>query len=171
MDIHAEREFRDFVAARSPALYRSAYLLTGHPQQAEDLLQTALVRVALRWRRIRTAPEAYARRVIYHQQVDRWRLRSWGREVSTAEVPEHVGRDHAADADLRISVAAALRRLPPRQRAVIVLRYLEDLSEADAAAVLDVTVGTIRSTTARALTRLRSDCPELAPHLKQEAPR
>ncbi|MEN3360015.1 MAG: hypothetical protein V7637_3997 [Mycobacteriales bacterium] len=164
MDPVEEREFREFVAARGQALYRTAYLLTGHHQQAEDLVQTALSRVPPRWRRIRSQPEAYVRRILYHEQVNRWRLRSWGRETSVREPLERSDeRDRTADVDLRLSVGAALRRLTPRQRAVLVLRFYEDLPEADAAAMLDVSVGTIRSTCSRALARLRADCPDLNP--------
>jgi RNA polymerase sigma-70 factor (sigma-E family) len=164
MDPNAEREFREFVAARSAALYRAAYLLTGQHEQAEDLVQGALARVALRWRRIRRNPESYARRILYHDQVSRWRRRSWGRETLAATVPERpAAGDAAADTDLRLALAGALRRLPPRQRAVLVLRFYEDLPEREAAALLDVSVGTIRSTTFRGLARLRALCPELDP--------
>ncbi len=162
MDAESEREFREFVAARAGALFRSAYLLTGQREQAEDLLQTVLARVARRWRQIHLQPEAYARRALYHEQVSRWRLLSWGRETAAGAVPDAAAPgDEAAAVDLRVSLAAALRRLTPRQRAVVVLRYLEDLAETDVAAVLDVSVGTVRSTAYRALARLRADCPEL----------
>jgi RNA polymerase sigma-70 factor (sigma-E family) len=162
MDPAAEQEFREFAAARSPALFRVAYLLTGHREQAEDLLQTALARVALRWRRIRGAPEPYARRVIYHEQVNRWRLRSWGRELATGRLPERADpNDRVGDVDLRMALAEALRLLPARQRAVIVLRYYEDLPEREVAALLDVTVGTVRAHASRGLVRLRASCPEL----------
>jgi RNA polymerase sigma-70 factor (sigma-E family) len=170
VDADAEREFRDFVARQAGALYQSAYLLTGDRQHAEDLLQSALTRVALRWRRIRTSPEAYARRVLYTGAVDRWRHPAWRRERATARLPEPAPeQDPAADVDLRLAVVDALRRLTPRQRAVLVLRYLEDLPEAEAAAVLDVSVGTIRSTTYKALARLRVLWPEIDPHDSKEA--
>ena len=161
MDAEAEAEFGRFVTARSAALFRTAYLLTGDRHEAEDLVQTTLERVAQRWRRIGHSPEAYARRVLYHQQVERWRLRSFRREMPVDQVPEAGRGDHAAGADLRVSLEAALRRLTRRQRAVLVLRYFEDLPEAEAAALLDVSVGTIRSTASRALARLRFLCPEL----------
>jgi RNA polymerase sigma-70 factor (sigma-E family) len=158
MDAEAEREFREFVAARSGALFRSAYLLTGQREAAEDLLQTVLAKVALRWSRIDGRPDPYVRKALYHEQVGRWRRR--GREVFG--VPETVAPgDHAASTDLRLSLAAALRTLTVRQRAVIVLRYVDDLPEAEVAAALDVSVGTVRSTASRALARLRSTCPEL----------
>lgn len=159
MDAEAEREFREFVAARSGALFRSAYLLTGQREAAEDLLQTVLARIARRWRRIDGAPEAYVRRALYHEQVASWRRRRWAPGGAVPDVP--APGDHAADTDLRLALAAALRTLTARQRAVIVLRYVEDLPEAEVAAVLDVSVGTVRSTASRALARLRTSCPEL----------
>jgi RNA polymerase sigma-70 factor (sigma-E family) len=162
MDQLAEQEFREFAAARSAALFRVAYLLTGHRQQAEDLLQSALAKVAMRWRRIHTAPDQYARKVLYHEQVGRWRLRSWGREAPSAALPERAEpADRIDAADLRLSLARALRRLPPRQRAVVVLRYYEDLPEREVAALLDVSVGTVRAHGSRGLARLRELCPDL----------
>lgn len=170
MDADAEREFRDFVAARSAALFRSAYLLTGQREQAEDLLQGVLAKVARRWTRIRLQPDAYVRRALYHEQVSRWRRRSWGREAAYGSVPDRAAPgDATAAVDLRLALAAALSRLTPRQRAVVVLRYVEDLAETEVAAVLDVSVGTVRSTAHRALARLRADCPELVE--TEEAPR
>ncbi len=139
-------------------------------QQAEDLLQGALAKAALRWRRIRSDPEANVRRILYRDQVSRWRLRSWGRETPAAAVPERAdARDPVGDADLRLSLAGALRRLPPRQRAVLVLRFYEDLDERQAAELLEVSVGTIRSATWRGLARLRTLCAGL--ELTPEAPR
>ena len=161
MDPDAEAEFDRFVQASSPALFRAAYLLTGNRHEAEDLLQTTLEKCALRWRRLDPMPLAYARRVLYHLQVDRWRRRSFGRETSVDVVPETAGSDPAADTDLRRTLAAALGLLTRRQRAVLVLRYVEDLSEVEAADILDVSVGTIRSTASRALARLRVLCPDL----------
>jgi RNA polymerase sigma-70 factor (sigma-E family) len=159
MDADAEREFREFVAARSAALFRSAYLLTGQREAAEDLLQTVLARVARRWTRIDGPPEAYVRRALFHEQASIWRR---GRQVLPGRVPDAAAPgDHAASTDLRLSLAAALRTLTARQRAVIVLRYVEDLSEREVAAVLDVSIGTVRSTAFRALARLRVLCPDL----------
>jgi RNA polymerase sigma-70 factor (sigma-E family) len=167
MDAQAEREFREFVAARSAALFRSAYLLTGQREQAEDLLQTVLAKVARRWSRIEGSPDSYVRKALYHQQVAWWR-RHGGRE--TLGVPERsASGDHAATTDLRLSLAAALARLTARQRAVVVLRYVEDLPESAVAEVLDVSVGTVRSTAHRALARLRTSCPDL--NVSEEAPR
>lgn len=172
MDAEAEREFREFVAARSAALFRSAYLLTGQREQAEDLLQTVLAKVARRWRQIKLQPEAYSRRALYNEQVSRWRLGSWGRETVRDRLPEPAAPgDHAAATDLRLTLAVALRRLTARQRAVLILRYAEDLSENEVAAVLEISVGTVRSTASRALARLRSDCPELVTTPTEEVPR
>jgi RNA polymerase sigma-70 factor (sigma-E family) len=167
MDAEAEREFREFVAARSVALFRSAYLLTGQREAAEDLLQTVLARVARRWDKISGQPDAYVRKALYHQQVAWWRRRA-GRE--TLGVPERSAPgDHAATTDLRVSLAAALRTLTARQRAVVVLRYVEDLPDSAVANVLDISIGTVRSTAHRALARLRVSCPEL--DVSEEAPR
>ncbi len=116
MDPDAERQFRDFVAARSAGLYRVACLLTRDHGQAEDLLQGVLAKVALRWHRIRQDPEAYARRALYHDQVSRWRRLSWGRETPAPVVPERADvRDRTADTDLRLALAAP--RGPTRPRA------------------------------------------------------
>lgn len=162
MDQATEHEFRVFVRDRSTALLRLAFLLTGGDEHAaEDLLQTALIRAVDRWDRIGN-PEAYVRQVMYHQQVSRWRLKWPRREVQVAEVPEQTMRDDGPDTvDLRLMVQAALGRLTPRQRTVLVLRFFEDLPEAEVARLLGVGVGTVRSTTHRSLARLRELAPEL----------
>jgi RNA polymerase sigma-70 factor (sigma-E family) len=165
MDADAEREFRDYVAARQAALFRTALLLTGHRQDAEDLLQTAFVKLATRWTRVRRAdsPDAYVRKILYHQQVGRWRRSRHRREYATTDVPEvNPAADPAGDAVLRLSLAQALGQLTPKQRAVIVLRYYEDLPEAEVAEILGCAVGTVRSQTHRTLARLRASFPELA---------
>ncbi|RBQ14051.1 SigE family RNA polymerase sigma factor [Spongiactinospora rosea] len=161
MDDDAERAFREFVTARSPALMRVAYLLAGGDQHAaEDLLQSALARTFAKWRSIES-PEAYVRQAMYRQQVSWWRL-AWRRnEMAVAEPPETSGPDEAHSAELKIVVRRALARLTPRQRAVLVLRYFEDLPESTVAAQLGCTVGTVRSTAHRALARLRELSPEL----------
>src|SRR5882757_3282005 len=105
MDADTEQEFREFVAARWGSLYRAALLLTGQREAAEDLVQAALVRTVNRWHRL-DQPEAYLRKVMYFQQVSRWRLRSWGRERGTDEMPESPDwRDLTAETDMRLSVA------------------------------------------------------------------
>ncbi|MER5420730.1 SigE family RNA polymerase sigma factor [Streptosporangium roseum] len=158
MDAAEERRFREFVSARSPALMRLAYLLTGGDQHAaEDLLQTALARTVARWRSVE-APEAYVRQAMYRQQVSWWRRR---RETVVAEPPGRALADGTHGTDLRIDMRRALARLTARQRAVLVLRYYEDLPEAEVAGILGCSVGTVRSTAHRSLARLRELAPEL----------
>lgn len=158
--------FDAFATARLPALSRVAYLLTGDHHAAEELLQNALVLVAARWKRVAAAddPLAYARRVLYNEHVSGWRRDRHRRaEYSTDQLPERVaGRDEASDTVRRVVMRDALGRLTPRQRAVIVLRFYEDLSEAEAAEVLGCSVGTIKSQTHHSLGRLRVLAPELA---------
>ena len=157
MDDQAREDFRTYVAARSPALLRTAYLLTGNRADAEDLLQTALAKTYLAWDRIREreAVDGYVRRVMVNTQTSWWRRRKVD-EHPTGELPERsAGRDETADLDLHDALWTALATLPKRQRAMVVLRYYEDLSEAETARVLGVSVGTVKSTTSRALVKLR----------------
>jgi len=163
MDAEAREHFREFVANRSSALLRTAVLLSGGDRHAaEDLLQSALVKAAGRWQRI-DEPEAYVRQILYRQQISRWRLKWRRREVTVAEPPETAtATDASAAAELRLVLRAALSRLTARQRTVLVLRYFEDLPEADVARLLGCSVGTVRSTTHRSLARLRTLAPELA---------
>ena len=169
MDPVAEGEFRKWAAARQGVLFRTALLLTGHRQDAEDLLQTALVKVALHWGRVtRTgSPDGYARKIMYNQLVSWRRLARTRREYATATPPDIAGRDPAADSMLRLALGQALRRLTPRQRAVIVLRFYGDLPESEVAEILSCSVGTVRSQTYRALARLRALCPELPDALEE----
>lgn len=155
-------EFRLFAASRSSSLLRSAMVLTGDRQLAEDLVQEALARTFLAWGRIRNVgnAEAYARRVMYHQAFAGWRRRRIS-ESPVADVPDRPAGQHAADPDTRIALRTALFRLTPRQRAVLVLRYYEDMAEADVAALLGCSVGTVKSQTHKALARLRLIAPEL----------
>ncbi|GIF76883.1 SigE family RNA polymerase sigma factor [Asanoa siamensis] len=132
--------FHEFVVQRSPALSRRAYLLTGDHQLAEDLLQNALAKTYRHWRRI-SDPEAYVRRAMYHQQVSWWRQRRLTERLESEPV-ERAGTDHSDATALRLTVAAALRQLTPRQRAVVVLRFYEDLTEPQVAEVLGCSVGT-----------------------------
>ncbi|MDH2428759.1 SigE family RNA polymerase sigma factor [Sphaerisporangium sp. TRM90804] len=162
MDVAEERRFREFVTARSPALMRLGFLLTGGDQHAaEDLLQTALAKVVTRWNRIEE-PEAYLRQVMYRQQVSWWRLASRRRETVVAQAPDVAGRDDTHAADLKLVLRHALTRLTARQRAALVLRYFEDLPEAEVAVIMGCSVGTVRSTVHRSLARLRAVAPELA---------
>lgn len=156
-------DFDGFVRARTPALLRAAYLLTGDQYLAEDLVQIALVRTHRAWSRIREqSPEAYTRKVMYHQHVSWWRQRR-GRETLRADPQENPGpaRDEASTVVIRLTMREALQRLPARQRAVLVLRYFEDHTEAETAELLGVAVGTVKSQAARALARLRAIAPEL----------
>jgi RNA polymerase sigma-70 factor (sigma-E family) len=149
--------FDEFVAVRGQALHRTAYLLTGDWAMAEDLLQTALARAYPRWSRIeRDNPEAYVRKALVNTWSSWWR-RKWRGEAPTDRLPDAAGPDAYADADRRDAVRDALRRLPPRQRAVVVLRFHEDMTEAQVAAALGISVGTVKSQTSKALEHLRSD--------------
>jgi RNA polymerase sigma-70 factor (sigma-E family) len=149
-------EFDAFVAARSPNLLRTAYLLTGDRHAAEDLLQTALAKSWFAWRRIDSAPEAYVRRVIATTYATWWRRR-WRVERPTGEVPDTGEPDQTASIDTRDALWRALAALPRRQRTVVVLRYFEDLSEAEIAATLGISTGTVKSSASRALATLRRD--------------
>ena len=153
-------EFDTFVRTRTPALLRLGYLLTGDQHLAEDLVQSALARTLLAWPRLHTSAEAYTRTTMYHLQVSWWRRRKIV-ETFPGELPDGPGVDNTAGAAFRISLEQALSRLTPRQRAVLVLRYFEDRSEAEAAAILKCSIGTVKSQTARALARLRTVAPEL----------
>jgi RNA polymerase sigma-70 factor (sigma-E family) len=155
-----EAEFTEWAAGVQRQLVRSAYLLTGDPDLAQDLVQEALLKVALRWARLRTGnPTAYARTVIVRDNVSWWRRR---REYPTGW---GAGRSEAAevssDPDAVLVVRRALGRLTPAQRAVVVLRHFDDLTERETAEVLSVSIGTVKSQNAAALARLRERAPEL----------
>jgi RNA polymerase sigma-70 factor (sigma-E family) len=154
--------FEEYVAARRGALLRTAYLLTGHREDAEDLVQVALVKVVPKWSRIADDPEPYVRKVLVHESVSRWRRRRW-REVHTDRLPDAPIEGPGAD---RVALQEALARLAPRQRAVVVLRYYEDLTETEAARVLGVSVGTVKSQARDALARLRELVPNLTDDLE-----
>lgn len=155
-------EFAAFARACRPRLLRAAYLICGDVHLAEDLLQSALVKVALRWSRLRDGqPEAYIRTVLYRDVVSWWRRQR--REVTVAVPPDLRVPDAGGDeVPLRVVFARALARLTPKQRAVLVLRFFEDYTEARTAQVLDVSIGTVKSQTAVALRRLRELAPELS---------
>lgn len=155
-----EREFAEFVSARMPAVLRWAHLLTGDRGRAEDLAQHAFAATYRHWRRIEPAgAEAYVRRAVLNAHLSWWR-RGWRAERSVAELPERPGPSPAADVDERDAMWTALAALPPRQRAVLVLRYHEDLPEAEIARVLDIAPGTVKSQAAKGLARLRTLVPE-----------
>jgi RNA polymerase sigma-70 factor (sigma-E family) len=153
--------FDEFVVVRSPALLRTAWLLTGDDGLAQDLVQTALAKAWPRWGTIRgDDPEGYVRTVLANTYSTWWR-RKWRGEVPTGELPESAGRDHFEEVDVRESVRRALARLPRGQRAVVVLRHFDDLTEAQTAAALSISVGTVKSQHSRAMATLRTS-PELA---------
>ncbi|WP_346118864.1 SigE family RNA polymerase sigma factor [Micromonospora coerulea] len=155
-------EFTTFVTERGDALLRVAYALTGNQHAAEDLLQNALAKAYARWPRIRGDAEPYVKRILYHDQVSGWRRRSRRAEVPVAELPERPATgDGGHDTDLRLLLREALRALPPRQRAVLTLRYLEDLSVERTAAILGCRAGTVASQASRALAKLRELVPAL----------
>jgi RNA polymerase sigma-70 factor (sigma-E family) len=145
------------VVARTSALSRTAYLLTGDAQLAEDLVQTALFEAARSWHRIRGHPEPYVRRIMYTRNISWWRRR----RLQESRLVDQDATYLDADTDLRLTLEDALSRLTPKQRTVLVLRYFEDLTEAQAADVLGCSIGTVKSQTSKALAKLRID-PALA---------
>jgi RNA polymerase sigma-70 factor (sigma-E family) len=152
-----ERDFRVFVLARSAALLSFAHVLTGDRRDAEDVVQTALAATALGWHRVRRRdnPEGYVRRAVVRTHLNLVRRRLW-RERPTGELPERPEPGGAQDrVDERDAMWRLLATLPPRQRAVLVLRFYEDLSESDIAEVMGCSRGTVKSQTAKALARLR----------------
>ena len=145
--------FDDFVAARSGGLLRTAYLLTRDHALAEDLLQTSLTRAWFAWSRIEGRPEPYVRKILVNTYASWWR-RKWNGEQPTGELPERAAPEPDGTAP---DLWEALGRLPRRQRAVVVLRYFEDLTEAETAALLGISVGTVKSQTSKAFAKLRID--------------
>jgi len=158
---HCVDGFNEFVRARTGALARTAYLLTGDRQHAEELVQTALSAAAERWTRL-DDPERYVRRVLYTRAVSWWRVRRRRRAEVLVDAPPEHRAEARDDPDLRIVLAQALDRLTPKQRAVLVLRFYEDRSESETAEMLGVRPGTVKSQTRDALRRLREIAPELA---------
>jgi RNA polymerase sigma-70 factor (sigma-E family) len=158
----SEERFDAFVAARGSALWRSAWLLTGDRHLAEDLVQTALAKAWPKWKGIEDEGrfEAYVRRTLFTTYVSWWR-RKWNGERPTEQVPEHA--EPTPDADLGRDLASALARLPRMQRAVVVCRWFEDLSEAETADRLGIAVGTVKSHGSRALAALRT-----SPYLREQ---
>lgn len=164
MDRAQEQAFEALVATRTPALLRTAFLLTGDRQLAEDLLQVGLARTFARWGSLRSvdAGEAYVRRVLVTQHVS-WRRRLWHREHPTETLPEALVDGDISAADRRDVLRRALADLPRQQRAVVVLRFYEDLTEHEVAAMLGIAVGTVKSRTHRALAALRCHGLALTP--------
>ncbi|PZT69125.1 SigE family RNA polymerase sigma factor [Streptomyces sp. SW4] len=157
--------FSSYMRARQPVLLRAARSLTANPSDAEDLLQTALTKTYVAWERIEDhrALDGYVRRALLNTRTSQWRKRKVD-EFSCEELPEPEpvpgGDDPAERQALRDAMWRAIMRLPARQRAMVVLRYYEDLSEVQTAEVLGVSVGTVKSAVSRALGKLRDD-PEL----------
>ena len=165
-DVDVSASFDAYVAARYPALVRTATLLTGDHHEGEDLVQGALVKAVAVWRRIADDPEPYVRRIMVNDNISRWR-RHRGRTVVTEDPAAVTGpgrwtTEH--DADTRVDLANALAALAPRQRTVLVLRYFEDLTERETAVLMGIGVGTVKSQTRDALARLRQLVPELVWH-------
>lgn len=156
MDADEERRYRDWAGPRSARLHRTAYLLCGDWHAAQDLVQESFARAAVHWSRVETMANAdgWLYRVLVNEHRQRWRRRS-NRELPSASIPDSVVADRTdAHAD-RDRILEALSRLGPRQRAAIVLRYFNQLSEAETAHVLDCSLGTVKSQTARGLAALR----------------
>lgn len=154
-----DEEFTAWAAGVERQLLRSAYLLTGDLHRAQDLVQEALVKVALRWARLRTGnPTAYARTIVVRDNISWWRRRRLEVVVEDAGTQESAV---SSDPDTALVVRRALARLTPAQRAVLVLRHFDDLTERETAEVLGVAIGTVKSQNAAALARLRDGAPEL----------
>ena len=169
-----ERQFHDFVTAQRPSLVRTAFLLCGDPDEAHDLVQTTLMRMHRRWRGIeRTdAPEVYARRVLVNLTASWWRSRLRNRWVPLSELPHPATPDATDRLGDRDALWHAVMTLPPRTRAVLVLRYFEDLTEVETARQLQCSVGSVKSQASRGLARLREvmgrDYGPLAPGMPAE---
>jgi len=157
MDGRDKTAFAEFVAARSGALHRAAYLMVGDVGLAQDLVQEALTKTYVAWPRLRDPAnaEAYTRKAITTTAITWFRKKSWYGERPAERVPETPGAGHADAVAVRTSLMGALAQLPPRQRAVIVLRYYEDLTEAQTAEALGCAVGTVKSQASAALAKLR----------------
>ncbi|MEP7054442.1 MAG: SigE family RNA polymerase sigma factor [Actinomycetota bacterium] len=150
--------FEEFVATRYAGLRRMAYLLTGDWGRAEDLVQTALAKTWLAWPRLERRGEldAYVRRIVVTSHASWWRRR-WRGELPTENLPDTgAADDEIARSDLRAALRQALAKLPPRQRAAVVLRHYEQLSEAAVAQLLGVSIGTVKSRCSRGLAALRT---------------
>lgn len=159
-------DFEKYVRGRGPALYRLAYLLVGDPHDAQDLVQDVLGSASLRWAKVRAADsvDAYLRRAVCNAAASRWRRRARRPEL-LGDPPEQVAPGRV-DVELRDEVLALLRRLPRGQREVLVLRFYEELTEAETAGVLGIAVGTVKSQASKAAASMRTLIA--APLLDQE---
>jgi RNA polymerase sigma-70 factor (sigma-E family) len=161
LDPDVRESFDEYVRTRGHRLVRTAYLLTGDRHIAEDVVQNALASMIVSWRRLREVAnlDAYAYRSVVNAGR-RWRRRRWNGEIPFAELPEQEPEDRRDQFDDRTDMIAALRRLPARQRAVLVLRYYADLTEAETAMILGCSVGTVKSQCSRGLAVLRARLQE-----------
>jgi RNA polymerase sigma-70 factor (sigma-E family) len=151
--------FERFVAEHGDRLLRTAFGLCGDWQHAEDLVQQALTSVARRWPAVGSNPLGYTYRCLTRANIDRWRVLRRRPEVllDPQDLPAISATSDPVASEDRLAILAALQSLPRRQRAIVVLRYLQDLSEADTAAALGISVGAVKSGAARGLARLRTD--------------
>jgi len=164
-----DAEFSAYMAARQPALLRTAFLLAGDRATAEDLVQTALAKLYLSWDKVqnRESLDGYVRRILVNEHNSLWR-RAWKRtEITSEVVPEHAVHDEYDDGRAQ-AVWELVRTLPRKQRAVIVLRYYEQLSEAEIAHTLGISTGTVKSQASRALAALRERVPDVLTHGEEE---
>ncbi len=157
MNAQLDAEFRDFMRARWPVMVRLAYGLTGDQGHAEDVAQTAFARAYASWPKVRRTgnPEAYVRRIVVNENRNRYRKHRVAERLTGSPPESAAAADATRQYDERSALVAALQRLGPRQRAVIVLRYWLDLTEDEAAAALNCSAGTVKSQTSRALAALR----------------
>lgn len=166
-----DREFTEYLAARQPGLLRTAYLLTGDRHQAEDVLQTSLAKLYLAWDKVhdRGAVDAYVRRIMVNENNSLWR-RAWKRREYATEVLPEGRHDDAYDDGTNDELWRVVQSLPPRARSVVVLRYYEQMTEAEVADALGISIGTVKSQCSRALSALRERVPAaLHPRFGEEA--
>lgn len=157
-----DAEFTEYLAARQAALLRTAYLVCGDRHQAEDVLQTALAKLYLSWDKVRDrgAVDAYVRRIVVNETTSAWRRPWHRRERPTDQVPETTAHHDEYDEGRSAALWEVVRSLPPKARAVVVLRYYEQLSEAETAETLGISKGTVKSQTSRAMSMLRERTPD-----------
>jgi len=157
-----QADFEAYVSARAAALRRTAYLLCGDWHEAEDVVQTALTKLYLAWHRVekRNSVDAYVRQIVVRCVLDE-RRRGWRRESPVDALPDRPVRE-ASGSDDRETLLAALATVPPQQRAVLVLRYWEDLSIAETARLLGISDGAVKSASSRGLDNLRRALPQLS---------
>ena len=160
-----DADFTAYLEARQGRLLRTAYLLTGDQHQAEDLLQTSLAKLYLAWDRVRDrgSIDAYARRIMVNENNSAWRRpwrrREWATDFAAERAPEGAPVRHEYDEGVGDAVWQLVQTLPRRARAIVVLRYYEQLTEAETAEVLGISVGTVKSQTSRAMATLRERTP------------